>query len=138
MHMPRRCAYPILGVLRILGWRQKQIWLVVTYSDATLAAAGAILVAQRTDDLVVRIGNGKGRCERRPRRHLGDSHGVKPHQKTTGNVVEGLRLLSRGCVNGGCAIGWSVASLRLSYLPCIAGNGNRRTETVKRGRSIDV
>ncbi len=41
-----------------------------TYADAALAAAGAVGVAQRADDLIVGVGDGEGRGEGGPGRHL--------------------------------------------------------------------
>lgn len=48
-----------------------------TYSGASLPAAGTILVAQRADDFIVGVGDGKRRSQRRSWRHL-DSNLAPP------------------------------------------------------------
>jgi hypothetical protein len=40
-----------------------------THAEAPFTTAGAILIPQRADDLVVGIGDGEGRCQRGSRRH---------------------------------------------------------------------
>lgn len=49
------------------GWAEEGD---ATYADTALPAAGAVLIAQGADDLIVGVGDGKGRGQGRSWRHL--------------------------------------------------------------------
>jgi len=60
-----------------------------THADASLATAGAILVAQWAHNLIAGIGDGEGRGKRRPGRHIGIELPTPPCNALSCQGVEG-------------------------------------------------